>query len=297
MALFDLKVYLKQIYPDEHESVLASFEKPKDICIFLNTLKTDDKCLEYELSKEHIPFERLDEFTYRIKGEYKSKLSFSKAFLEHLFYIQNYSSYLCAKALNAKPYESVLDMCAAPGGKSINLANFMQNKGYLACVEASKDRFFTLQKILKNYGVLNFKCFLKDAKLIGKLCPLKFDKILLDAPCSTFAKMGLYVQKSQKELKMLSILQKKLLHSALKALKVNGELVYSTCTFLKEENEEVIKNALKSEFKLKLLELNLEGVNAKNAFADEFDELKKAKRILPDTFCDGFFVAKLKKLS
>lgn len=207
---------------------------------------------------------------------------------------KNYASYLCALNLDVKAGQSVLDMCAAPGGKSINLANFMQNEGYLACNEASKDRFFTLQKNLKNYGV-KARVFMKDGKNIGNLCPLKFDKILLDAPCSTLAKMGLELEKSSKEIKNIAKLQKKLLHSALKALKVGGELVYSTCTFTKEENEEVIENALKSDFDIELLDINLENALAKNGQSSEFEAISKCKRILPCEEYDGFFIAKLRK--
>lgn len=142
----------------------------------------------------------------------------------------------------------------------------------------------------------NAKVFMKDGKNIGNLCPLKFDKILLDAPCSTFAKIGFDLEKSYKEIKNIAKTQKKLLHSALKALKIGGELVYSTCTFTKEENEEVIENALKSEFKLELLDIDLENVEAKAGQSEEFAEISKCRRILPSLDYDGFFIAKLRKL-
>ena len=287
---------IKALYSEsEFKRVRNSFLEKKSVCVFLNSLKCTNFELEAEFLKEKLKFEKINSHCYIFDFKDKQILSSMRAFLEFKFYIQNYSSYLCALNLNAKPGEIVLDMCAAPGGKSINLANFMQNKGYLACNEKSKERFFTLQKNLKNYGI-NAKCFMKDGVVLGRLCPLKFDKILLDAPCSTMAKIGFENLKSQKEIKALAKLQKKLLHSALKALKIGGELVYSTCTFTREENEEVIENALKSEFKLKLLELNLEKADFKDSFSMEFSELKKCKRILPNDFYDGFFIARLKKL-
>ncbi|ELM1247562.1 RsmB/NOP family class I SAM-dependent RNA methyltransferase, partial [Campylobacter coli] len=116
-----------------------------------------------------------------------------------------------------------------------------------------------------------------------------------DAPCSTLAKMGLELEKSSKEIKNIAKLQKKLLHSALKALKVGGELVYSTCTFTKEENEEVIENALKSDFDIELLDINLENALAKNGQSSEFEAISKCKRILPCEEYDGFFITKLRK--
>ncbi|MCW1621027.1 hypothetical protein OLU48_00310 [Campylobacter jejuni] len=99
-----------------------------------------------------------------------------------------------------------------------------------------------------------------------------------------------------KKSKNIAKTQKKLLHSALKALKIGGELVYSTCTFTKEENEEVIENALKSEFKLELLDIDLENVEAKAGQSEEFAEISKCRRILPSLDYDGFFIAKLRKL-
>lgn len=285
------KLYTK----DEMQNILSSFTQEKNICVFANALKTSIEELEKEFLKQNLKFKKINAYCYLFDAKDKAILSSMKAFNEAHFYIQNYSSYLCALNLEVKAGQSVLDMCAAPGGKSINLANFMQNTGYLACNEMSRDRFFILQKNLKNYGV-NAKVFMKDGKNIGNLCPLKFDKILLDAPCSTFAKIGFDLEKSYKEIKNIAKTQKKLLHSALKALKIGGELVYSTCTFTKEENEEVIENALKSEFKLELLDIDLENVEAKAGQSEEFAEISKCRRILPSLDYDGFFIAKLRKL-
>ncbi|MCV3394916.1 RsmB/NOP family class I SAM-dependent RNA methyltransferase [Campylobacter lari] len=296
MALLDLNTALDEIYTnDQKNAIFDSFKTQKDVNIFRNSLIVEDIILEEILKKEGVKFKKIDEFCYKIPQEFKSKLSSMNAFNKGKFYIQNYSSYLCAKTLGVKAGESVLDMCAAPGGKSLNLANFMQNEGYLASCELSKARFFTLKKTMENYQVKIVKCFLKDARIIGKACPLKFDKILLDAPCSTFAKMGFEIQKNTKEIKQIANLQKKLLHSALLALKHGGELVYSTCTFLREENEVVLENALRNEnFKLELLDFDLVNVDFICAKSDEFD-LSFAKRVLPDDYADGFFIAKVKK--
>jgi len=287
---------LSKLYNTEELKLLqTSFAATKNICVFLNTLKTTNQLLENEFIHSSLNFRKLNDFCYIFTQEEKSKLSKMDAFNQGHFYIQNYSSYLCAKNLKVKAGENVLDMCAAPGGKSINLANFMQNQGYLACIENNKTRFFTLKNNLSKYGVTIAKCFLKDARIIGKICPLKFDKILLDAPCSTLAKTGLNNIKNSKEIKKLSRLQKQLLHSALNALKHQGEMIYSTCTFLKEENEEIIENALKSNFKIELLELDLENANSKQAISP-IKELKKARRILASQDYDGFFIAKIRKL-
>lgn len=297
MAYFDLNAYLKALYSkDLYEQILSSFERPKELCVFLNALKCDDKSLEELFKKEGFAFLRLDEFCYKLAFEDKSRLTRLKDYNLGHFYLQNHSSYLAAKNLNVRANERVLDLCAAPGGKSINLANFMSKLGVLSCVEVSKDRFFLLKENLKKHSVDNARCFNKDGKIIGKLCTLSFDKILVDAPCSSFAKLGFKAQKSYKEIKSLALLQKKLLHSALNALKIGGELVYSTCTFLKEENEEVIENALNSKFKLKMMPLNLDKAQGINAFSSNEDLANFARRIVSDELHQGFFIARLKKL-
>lgn len=296
MAYFDLKAYLIGLYgQDLSQKILHSFTQNKDIGVFVNSLKCDILNFEKELTKANIAFKQIDENFYKIAFLDKSTLTHLQIFSQGFFYVQNYSSYLCAKNLDPKSDQNVLDLCAAPGGKSINLANFMQNKGELACVEASKERFFTLKNNLVRYGV-RAKAFHKDGKIIGRLCPLKFDKILLDAPCSSFAKFGLNLEKSPKELKNIALLQKKLLHSALKALKRGGELVYSTCTFLKEENEEVLENALNSEFEFEFLPLKLDNITSIEAFSTHKKLTNNARRIIADDFNDGFFIAKIKKL-
>ncbi|MDO4674774.1 RsmB/NOP family class I SAM-dependent RNA methyltransferase [Campylobacter sp.] len=288
-----LSKFLEIYSPEELESIQKSFEGPKNICVFINKIKysVEEFCSDFAA----LGPQKMDDFCYLFKAEHRAKLSHSRAFGEGKIYLQNYASYLCAKNLGACKNQSVLDLCAAPGGKSINLANFMQNEGYLACVEAHKTRFFTLQKNLKNYGV-RARIFLKDARSIGALCPLKFDKILLDAPCSTLAKIGICTQKSQKEIRRLSTLQKGLLNSALKALKQGGELIYSTCTFTREENEGVLENALGGNVGFELLELDVSGVATKDAQSEKYPQLCRAKRILPCLDYDGFFIAKLRRI-
>ncbi|ASQ30271.1 tRNA/rRNA cytosine-C5-methylase, NOL1/NOP2/Sun family [Campylobacter avium LMG 24591] len=288
--LYDISK-IKEFYTDgELKELEKSFCDTNSACIFLNKIKCEAKELEQSLQKEEIIFTRIDDFTYKIQDKHKA--SQSEAFSKGLFYIQNYSSYLCAKNLDVSKDDIVLDMCAAPGGKSINLANFMQNQGDLRCVELNKNRFFKLKTNLQKYGVKNAKLFCKNALNIGKLCPLSFDKILLDAPCSAFSKLGFKFQRTNNEIKSLAKLQKKLLNSAINALKIGGILVYSTCTVTREENEEVILNALNSKFKLELLELNTNPLkSAKNP------HIKNTARIIANEFSQSFFMCKIMKLA
>ncbi|AII15002.1 tRNA/rRNA cytosine-C5-methylase, NOL1/NOP2/Sun family [Campylobacter iguaniorum] len=276
---------------DKFDSVWNSFFEPKFVGFFINLLASEPKSVESELESLGVEFKQFNLPNFYIcEPKFKEILSHSSLFNEGKIYIQNPSSYLSPLMLNPLPSDITLDMCASPGGKSIVLANLMGGAKNLAVMEANKDRFFTLKMNLKKYGCNKAKTFNKDARSVSHTCANRFDKILLDAPCSSYSQFGVsFKEKSYKEIKSIAKLQKQLLNSALTALKVGGSVVYSTCTFYEEENEEVIQNALNSKFELKLEPLNL---GLKQAVSSEF-----GVRIIPDETMDAFFVSKIVKLA
>ncbi|HDX6329305.1 TPA: RsmB/NOP family class I SAM-dependent RNA methyltransferase [Campylobacter fetus subsp. venerealis] len=274
---------------DKFSSVWNSFFKPKNVGFFINLLKADEKSVLDELKILGVEFSKFYENFYICKSNFKSILTHCDLFNSGKIYIQNPSSFLAPLTLNAAPGQTVLDMCASPGGKSIALSNFMEKNGYLAAMESDTNRFFTLKSNLKKYNCEWVKTYNKDARSVSRTCYEKFDKILLDAPCSSYSCYNEnFKEKSYKEIKNISKLQKQLLNSALNALKSGGEIVYTTCTFYKEENEEVIKNALNSKFKIQILPID---VNLQQVVKSEF-----GIRILPDDTMDAFFISHLIKL-
>lgn len=283
----------------EHFSEIYGFKKPLDLeyfGVFINSIK----CCEDEFLKafsEYSPT-KLDDNFYIFRQEFKIGISTHDLAINGGIYIQDYSSYLCAKALNVSSSDIILDMCAAPGGKSINLANFSGNCENLSSNELNSKRFHKLKTILANYGV-KAKTYNHDGILIGRKTPERFSKILLDAPCSTFMH-DFSIEKSHKEIKQIATTQKKLLNSALTALQVGGELVYSTCTHNFYENEAVIFNALNSKFGVELLDISLpcEYLQGLSNYDEKYsdDRLTKTYRIKPTNTHSGFFIAKLRKI-
>lgn len=181
------------------------------------------------------------------------------------FYAQNFPSVVVGHVLDPSPGETVLDMCAAPGGKTTHLYTLMKGKGHLVAVDRSP---FKVEKILKNAAKLhmdltNLTVFAKDSR---KLCstamqhntfgPETFDRILLDAPCSALGQRPqIILPTSNKQKNILSsypTLQKQLFSTAVKLLKVKGIIVYSTCTTTIEENERLVEWALNTFPSLKL---------------------------------------------
>ncbi len=307
------KERLGTIVPKERfDLILKTFDQPKQVTFRYNPLKTTPQALDKELSEEGIAIERIEwnamEGIYRITPEDKLRLTQTKAFYEGRLYIQNLSSMIAPVLLDPKPEETVLDLAAAPGGKTLILAGMMQNTGWLSAVEPSRERFFRLCDNLKQQGVTNAHTYMTDGRSVGKKCPEMFDRILLDAPCSSEARFKSFDEKSTSywsihKIKETSKLQRRLLLSAYDALKPGGKLLYSTCSFSPEENESPLQHLLERHGEhLKTIPLTLPFDNTQLPLErwgkEIYDErIQNAVRILPTDTIDGFFICLLEKLA
>ncbi|WP_457602346.1 RsmB/NOP family class I SAM-dependent RNA methyltransferase [Nitratifractor sp.] len=300
---------LRQIVPEEFfPEILASFERPKRTIFRVNRLKITPDALEKELKSaglHPIPFPSL-EGVFTLPDDERRRLTETPAFYEGRLYIQNPSSMLAPLLLNPQPEESVLDLAAAPGGKTLLLASMMQNRGILSAVEPVTERYHRLRRNLENAGATMVRTYRKDGRGVGRACPLMFDRVLLDAPCSSEAKFSTlrpqsFSYWSPRKIKESQRLQKRLILSAWESLKPGGTLLYSTCSFAPEENEEVLLHLLKKfpeSARIAPMELPVdrwqEGLRqwGKKSFPASFSSLR---RILPDENFDGFFLAKIVK--
>lgn len=238
----------------------------------------------------------------------RRSLTESNAFYDGRLYIQNPSSQLAARLLEAKRGEAVLDLAAAPGGKTLVLAEAMENEGELVAVEAIKGRFHKLRANLERGGVRIADCFLMDGRAAGRRWSERFDRVLLDAPCSSEARFvpgdeRSWEHWSLRKIKETSRKQKRLILAAFEALKPGGRLLYSTCSFAPEENECIVQSLIKRVGDaVEVLPLELEIENARPGLEGwqkkRFrEDVSHTKRILPDGLYDGFFVASLRKRS
>lgn len=304
---------LEQILPPEKfKTIIQTFDFPKQVTFRVNTLKSSPEELEAELSSANIPFEKVGwqteflEGVYRISPDDKLALTKTDPFYGGRLYIQNLSSMIAPILLAPKPEETVLDLAAAPGGKTLMLAGMMENTGWLSAVELSRERFFRMCDNLKSQGVTNAHTYMTDGRSVGKKCPEMFDRILLDAPCSSEARFKTHEPKSMSfwslhKVKETSKLQRRLLLSAFDALKPGGKLLYSTCSFSPEENESPLHHLLaRHGDRLKILPLTLPFDNIQKPLMrwgkEVFDErIQNAVRILPTDTIDGFFICLLEK--
>ncbi len=203
-------------------------------------------------------------------------------------------------ALDPKSRERILDMCAAPGTKTFAMSFLANNEAHIVANDISRFRVRRLKGIVNKYGLSAEVTNMSGRKIRGE-----FDKILLDAPCSGEGminkKEKLFEHWSEKRIKRLSKIQKKLIIHAFEILRPGGTLVYSTCTFEPEENEEVVDSLLKKRPGAELEEI---GINVKHSAGlaewngKEYDKrLEKCMRICPfHNGTGGFFVAKIRKV-
>uniref|UniRef100_A0A2R5L697 Putative trna and rrna cytosine-c5-methylase nucleolar protein nol1/nop2 n=2 Tax=Ornithodoros turicata TaxID=34597 RepID=A0A2R5L697_9ACAR len=168
-----------------------------------------------------------------------------------VLFLQNLPSALCSHILDPQPGEEVLDMCAAPGGKTIHIATLMRNEGLVVALDRAHNRVGRISLNCKTWGSSCVKVYTHDATNLESLqrsndkIPQQFDKILVDAPCTGLGQRPrLFYRLSVKEFQSYPPQQKRLLESAMQLLKPGGTLVYSTCSISTAENEDVVAWAL-----------------------------------------------------
>nr|WP_311565425.1 16S rRNA (cytosine(967)-C(5))-methyltransferase RsmB [Peptoniphilus grossensis] len=183
----------------------------------------------------------------------------TKYFDEGHFYVQDLGSILVASFLNPRENSSLLDLCAAPGGKTTHLAELMNNTGEIMACDKSQGKIKLIQENAKRLGVKNIETRVNDARVLNKDFIDKFDYVLVDAPCSG---TGLYRKKPDikwnkdlEDIKSLAEIQLEILEKAKDYVKDGGELLYSTCSLSKIENEDVVNKFLENNknFKIKKL--------------------------------------------
>jgi 16S rRNA (cytosine967-C5)-methyltransferase len=227
----------------------------------------------------------------------KGNLAASAAFKSGLFTIQDESSMLAAYALGVKQNETVLDACAAPGGKSTHIAEKLQNTGKVISLDLHEHKVKLINENANRLGLDNIETKALDSRKVRDYFqPEQFDKVLLDAPCSGLGVMrrkpDMKYTKKEEDIKQLSMIQLSLLKSVASMVKKGGLLVYSTCTVDREENEHTIQTFLKTN-------PEFEGDGTfKNRMPEAVQPLiaDYDLQVFPQDFgSDGFYIACLRK--
>lgn len=288
---------LEQQYGNELcEKIKESFEKTRFTTFRVNTLKSNNEEIEKALKDNSIEFEKasISDNAYIVKNANEAKIQELEAFKEGKIYLQSLSSMLPPIILEPKENSDILDMAAAPGGKTTQMAAISNNKSHITACERNAIRAEKLKYNIEKQGASCVFCMVKDSREIDDF--FSFDQILLDAPCSGSGTLDLQNEKLSKYFTETLIeksvkTQKQLLNKAIKILKKGSEMVYSTCSILQEENEEVIQSILKTG-KVEIVPIEIEKLGNLPVLPTS---IKGTLCLMPNEYFEGFFVAKLKK--
>lgn len=301
----NIKSYLLEHFGEHYLEQFQSYiNHSQQTYIRLSSLRFSESEIKKRLSHyevELLPVDGIPDAYKVVKGE--SVVGKTLDFILGAYYIQSLSSMIPALVLSPTKNDKVLDLCAAPGSKTTQLAEMMSNKGTLIANEISMDRLKSLIYNIDKMNLVNVGVLQGKGELVSKSFANYFDKILVDAPCSA---LGIIQKKNEvskwwneKKAEGLAEIQFKLLLSAIKSCTVGGEIVYSTCTLSIEENELVLDKILKK-YPVELIDIDLP-VKSSAAVTRYKDlelnySIQKARRILPwEIGSEGFFIAKLKK--
>ena len=283
----------KQFGPAAVSAMTAAFKVDRPTTCRVNTLKTNDAKVMQAFRDEAIQFERVKgiHHAFVIKNRNDGEMLEHPLTREGHLYLQGLTSMLPPIWLDPQPGETVLDICAAPGSKTSQIATLMQNQGKIVACEDNEIRFQKLQNTLSIQGATIVDARLGDATLLHHEMPEAFDRVLADVPCSAEGRISSskrsYSFWSEKNIVAHAKLQRRLLRCAVACLKPGGTLVYSTCTLAPEENELMI-DWLLTEYPF----MKAEAVTL--PFAPIVTHKNKSATLLPSKDAEGFFVAKLR---
>ena len=280
----------KQYGNDNLKQAITSLKKIPYLSVRVNKLKYSEEEFEEFLKEKDIQIIKKVDTVYYVNS---GLIINSEEFKTGKIIAQDASSYLAAKNLGVMPNELVLDICAAPGGKTAVLAEEMKNSGEVIAIDIHQHKIKLIDTNMKKLGIDIVKAIVMDARNVNKQ-GRKFDKILVDVPCSGYGvirkKPEILYSKNRENTEELAKLQLEILNSAADILKDGGELIYSTCTITDKENTNNIKKFLeeRKEFKVEKLYIpeNVSG---------DYDRLGGFCINYKEEIMDNFYIIKLKK--
>ncbi|WP_405350916.1 16S rRNA (cytosine(967)-C(5))-methyltransferase RsmB [Fusobacterium animalis] len=282
---------LEKQYGDNNlKKAITSLKKIPYLSVRVNKLKYSEEEFEEFLKEKDIQIIKKVDTVYYVNS---GLIIISEEFKTGKIIAQDASSYLAAKNLGVLSNELVLDICAAPGGKTAVLTEQMENKGEIIAIDIHQHKIKLIETNMKKLGIDIVKAIVMDARNVNKQ-GRKFDKILVDVPCSGYGvirkKPEILYSKNRENIEELAKLQLEILNSAADILKDGGELIYSTCTITDKENTNNIEKFLKERKEFKVEKLYI----PENVSGD-YDKLGGFCINYKEEIMDNFYIIKLKK--
>lgn len=284
---------IKQYGENLYNEIINGYFNKRQVTLRVNTIKSNINKIKNELELENIKYKQVSWYkdALIIENIRENEIKNLEIYKNGEIYLQSLSSMLPPILLKPLSNENILDMASAPGGKTTQMAALSNNEAMITACEKNKIRADRLRYNLEKQGVRRVNIMLQDARKLDDF--FSFDKILLDAPCSGSGTYSIKEKTFNKELITRSVkTQEELINKAVKILKKGQEMIYSTCSILEQENENIIKKLLnkgiveiipidKKDLRdIPLLPVSIEGTIC----------------VCPSELYEGFFVAKLRKI-
>lgn len=294
--LWVIRMWIAYFGYEETEKLCLANNVSPDVTIRVNTLQTKRALLRATLEKAGTVVKEGHIVAECLHLKKTSDIGGSRDFRAGLFHVQDESSQLAVKIMDPQKGEAILDLCAAPGGKSFTIAQYMENKGSLVCGDIYEHKVDLILQGAERLGITIIEPRQQDATQWNEDYADRFDRVLVDAPCSGLGLMGkkpdIRLKKNGDEIDALVPIQREILENAAKYVKPGGVLVYSTCTLCKKENEKNVEWFLKNhpdfvtEDITEYLPKELWQETAKEGHITLLPHISKT---------DGFFIAKLRR--
>lgn len=294
MPVWIVETLLKENTLEKVEEICKNSNLKPELSIRVNNLKTSKEELKKKLEEKDIKVENgvLEDFLILKNAKNIENIEeFKKGF----FTVQDEAAGLTAKILNPQINDTVLDACSSPGGKTTYLAEIMKDKGEVIAFDIHPHRVKLVEQVSKRLNLKSIKTDVKDSSIYDEKYKEKFDKILLDVPCLGLGvlkrKPDIKWQRKEEDIEEISKIQKQILDTCSKYLKKGGVLVYSTCSILKEENEDVVNEFLEENENFEMEKIELE----ENNYFKKFCKNNKFLQVYQSEKSDGFFICKMMK--
>ena len=294
MPVWIVETLLKENTLEKVEEICKNSNLKPELSIRVNNLKTSKEELKKKLEEKDIKVENgvLEDFLILKNAKNIENI---EEFKNGFFTVQDEAAGLTAKILNPQINDTVLDACSSPGGKTTYLAEIMKDKGEVIAFDIHPHRVKLVEQVSKRLNLKSIKTDVKDSSIYDEKYKEKFDKILLDVPCLGLGvlkrKPDIKWQRKKEDIEEISKIQKQILDTCSKYLKKGGALVYSTCSILKEENEDVVNEFLEENENFEMEKIELE----ENNYFKKFCKNNKFLQVYQSEKSDGFFICKMIK--
>ena len=293
---FLINELIKQYGEEVCNKILSEFIESRVVSLRVNTLKSSREKVCEVLSKNNIEFEKVSwsDTALVITNSTEQELKKFSIYEKGEIYLQSLSSMLPPVIMNPQENTDILDMTAAPGGKTTQIAAITNNNANITACEMNNIRIEKLKYNIEKQGATSVVIMQADSRNLSDY--FAFDQILLDAPCSgsgtiRINEIGTYKNFSEKLVEKSTKSQLTLLKKALKILKPGHEMIYSTCSILAKENEDIVNKALKG-IDAQIVPIKMQGIEEVPVLPTK---ISGTLCVCPNKYYDGFYIAKIRK--